>query len=195
MFDMKPIHIKVKLWHETMLKHPCCAMIEELTCTEEDAVKVSENLSLMGKLSSVSIMKVYGSFDLNSIKPLCQSINITKIKFHSVKHIPFRFSKESEPILKKFENKSFLFARSVEGITALNASQKNKPPVISLLRNLEYGSFLSDVKVKHLVISVPLRNCAPENDKIEFLDLTGASYTKLDLSGITSLKSFSLYFE
>ncbi|GME79644.1 unnamed protein product [Ambrosiozyma monospora] len=146
-------------------------------------------LKNLGKLREVQILGVGPILDLSPMKPLLQSSSIKKIDLFSKYEYAFIITKDSESTLKKFENKLKLHADYVNGLLTLRFVQKTCDPTILILESF---TSLSDIQVKHVVVTFPLRNNTPRNDKINFLDITGGSYSGTTFDGLTSLKGLSV---
>ncbi|GME79393.1 unnamed protein product [Ambrosiozyma monospora] len=171
------------------------SVLTGITCYYKDAIYVSESLNIFKKLCFIEIHHVEPNFDLRKIRVLLQSSSIKNISLHTQPYIPFNFSKESGSLMKKFENKLNLYAKCVKGWEVLKLAQNTgKPPATAVFQDEQdyISDILYTVQAGHAVVTFPLINYAPKNNKIKYLELTGSSYEGTRFDGLTSLSSLSV---
>ncbi|GMF06617.1 unnamed protein product [Ambrosiozyma monospora] len=98
-------------------------------------------------------------------------------------------------LIKKFENKLKIHSKCVNGLDALKLAQKSgKIPFNANFQDEQesISDIFYTVQADHLTITFPVRNYAPQNNKIKFLELTGSSYEGTRFDGLTPLLSLSV---
>ncbi|GME76181.1 unnamed protein product [Ambrosiozyma monospora] len=111
---------------------------------------VNTNLAVYKKLKNVVIVEVPRGFCLTKIEPLLQS-PIFRVDIRANPEVSFKFSEESEPLLKKFENKIHLWAKYVDGLMTLDFAQKTSESLIALLPIAVFkSSDIYNVKAKNV---------------------------------------------
>ncbi|GME80231.1 unnamed protein product [Ambrosiozyma monospora] len=192
---LNPSRLIVKFCYPKKMEGSICQKLTGITCDAVRAPDLNTMVSQFERLSDVEIVKVPSEFDLAQIKTLLQSTTIRRFSLCTDPDIDFECSSkpESKLLLKKFENKLELHAKYVYDLPTLKFAQRARAPEVAILDSEDPG-ILSDVQVKHAVLTSPLGDYAPENDKIKHLDLTAETYELIgaNFSKLTNLKSFSV---
>ncbi|GME86992.1 unnamed protein product [Ambrosiozyma monospora] len=180
-------------WYDKNIEYPdIYPMLTAIECEVREVTHLIENLEELESLREVRLQNAEPMLNLTTLKALFQSSFIEKIDIHSKAESAFKFSNDSESMLKKFENKLKLYADYVNGLSTLLFAQKTSDPTVVVFHNSECLTGASDIRVKHVVLTFPLRNSTPRNDKINFLDITGGSYSGTTFAELTKLKGLSV---
>ncbi|GMG21242.1 unnamed protein product [Ambrosiozyma monospora] len=161
-----------------------------ICCGRSDILLLIYNFSMFHKLSYVEII-VAEEFDLTEIKFILQSSQIRVVRITSTKSIPFSFTSDSMPLMKKFESKIDLRVSFVKDTLTANYALKSSKTNSALFTWIPRTNFISTLKVEHVFLELSLENFHFENTFILSLYLTGPSYAGTCFTGLKSLESLS----
>ncbi|GMG55649.1 unnamed protein product [Ambrosiozyma monospora] len=189
LIGMHPTKLRVDLWrgfsperYPGILGHSVSAQLTELECSAKQASFVNTNLTVFEKMQSVLIVDIPRGFCLTQIKSLLQSR--IKVDLHANPECVFMFSKESEPLLKKFENKLHLRAKYVEGLTALKFAQRTCVPLVAYLLASSLDSYnICNVRAKNVILKI-----INQNGHIDYYYLSRELYPNSTFPKSRSLK-------